>query len=193
MNDGTQQTASEPPTGEDVAVEKMLPVVYSELRRLAARKIAMEAPGNTLQATALVHEAWMRIVDPGKENGFNDRTHFVASAAQAMRRILVESARRKKRLKRGGQMERVDMDACDIPLPMPEDDLLALDEALDRLAQVDRRSAEVVKLRYFAGLTQEQVAEALDVSLRSVERSWKFARAWLFREVKKSRGTRAES
>jgi RNA polymerase sigma factor (TIGR02999 family) len=189
MTDGAQQFAPEPPTGEDLAVEKLLPMVYTELRRLAACKIAMEAPGHTLQATALVHEAWLRLLKPGELDGIKNGEHFVAATVQAMRRILVESARRKMRLKHGGALERVDVDEIDLALPLPEDEVIALDEALDRLAQVDPRSAEVVKLRFFAGLTQEEVARELDVSLRTVERLWYFARAWLFREVKNSPGS----
>jgi RNA polymerase sigma factor (TIGR02999 family) len=144
-----------------------------------------EAPNHTLQPTALVHEAWLRLLKPGELARLKDKDHFVAVAAEAMRRILVESARRKKRIKHGGDFERVEMDGIDVALPLPADEVIALDEALDRLAKVDQRSAEVVKLRFFTGLTQEEVAEELGVSLRTVERLWKFARAWLFREVKK--------
>ena len=138
-----------------------------------------------MQPTALVHEAWLRLV--GDEAPlFANRAHFFGAAAEAMRRILVESARRKKRLKHGGELERVDVDAVEVPLPMPTDELLALDEALDRLTEVDRRSAEVVKLCFFTGLTQEQAAKELGVSLRTAERLWEYARAWLFREMKKA-------
>ncbi len=166
--------------------QSLLPLVYKELRRLAAHKMAREAPGHTLQPTALVHEAWLRLLKPGELERIKDKDHFVATAAEAMRRILVESARRKKRLKHGGRLERVDVDEVDVPLPLPADAIIALDEALDRLAKVDERSAEVVKLRYFTGLSQEEVAEELGVSLRTVERLWKFARAWIFREVQKT-------
>jgi RNA polymerase sigma factor (TIGR02999 family) len=170
--------------GKDRAAEQLLPLVYEELRRLAAWRLSNEKPGQTLQATALVHEAYLRLV--GKEDpGWQGRRHFFGAAAEAMRRILVESARRKMRLKRGGQFERVDLEAVEIPAPMTDDDLLALSEALDRLAEEDPRAAELVKLLFFVGLTQEQAARELGVSLSTVERNWAFARAWLFREVRK--------
>jgi RNA polymerase sigma factor (TIGR02999 family) len=164
----------------------LLPLVYQELRRLAAHKMAQEAPGHTLQPTALVHEAWLRLLKPEERTLFQNRGHFFAVAAEAMRRILVESARRKKRLKHGGHMERVDLNAVDLPLPMPDDELLALDEAIDRLATVDARAAEVVKLCFFVGLTQEQAAKELGLSLATAERLWSFARAWLFREMQRT-------
>jgi RNA polymerase sigma factor (TIGR02999 family) len=172
--------------GNPKAAEELLPLVYDELRKLAAQKMASERPGHTLQPTALVHEAWLRLVGD-KAFEFENRAHFFAAAGESMRRILVESARRKKRLKHGGQMERVDLDAVELPLPLPEDELLALDEALDRLATVDSRAAEVVKLCFFVGLTQEQAARELGVSLATAERLWAFARAWLFREMQKTR------
>ena len=164
----------------------MLPLVYDELRKLATYKMANERPGQTLQPTALVHEAWLRLVGD-RAFEFENRGHFFAAAAEAMRRILVESARRKKCLKHGGLMERVDMDAVELPLPMPDDELLALDEALNRLTTVDPRAAEVVKLCFFVGLTREQAARELDISLSTAERLWGFARAWLFREMEKTR------
>ena len=171
---------------ENHAAEELLPLVYQELRRLAAWHLANERPGQTLQATALVHEAYLRLV--GKEDSqWKSRRHFFGAAAEAMRRILVENARRKKRLKHGGHLERVNTDDVDIPSPMPDDDLLAMDEALDRLAEVDSRAAEVVKLCFFVGLTQEQAASHLEVSVATVERAWSFARAWLFREIQKQR------
>ena len=173
--------------GDAKAAGELLPLVYQELRRLAAFKMANEAPGHTLQPTALVHEAYLRLVDPGQTQQWDGRGHFFAAAAEAMRRILVESARRKKRLKHGGQLERVDVDAIDLPLPMPDDELLALDEALDRLATVDLRAAAVVKLCFFVGLTQEQAAKELGLSLATAERLWSFARAWLFREMQRDR------
>ncbi|PYI82051.1 MAG: RNA polymerase subunit sigma [Verrucomicrobia bacterium] len=172
--------------GNPKAAEQLMPLVYDELRKLAAHKMASERPGHTLQPTALVHEAWLRLVGD-RASEFENRAHFFAAAAEAMRRILVESARRKKRLKHGGQLERVDVDAVELPLPIPDDELLALDEALDRLAAVDSRAAEVVKLCFFVGLTQEQAAKKLGVSLSTTERLWAFARAWLFREMQKSR------
>ena len=134
----------------------------------------------------MVHEAWLRLVGDQPPQ-FKNRAHFFGAAAEAMRRILVESARRKNCLKHGGQMERVDLDDVELPLPMPEDELLLLDEALDRLATVDTRAAELVKLCFFAGLTQEQAAQELEVSRATAERIWAFARAWLFREMQKTR------
>ena len=167
------------------AAKDLLPLVYDELRRLAAWHLANERPGQTLQATALVHEAYLRLT--GKEDPqWNGRRHFFGAAAEAMRRILVENARRKKRLKHGGHLERVDLEGVDIPSPMPYDELLALDEALDRLAEVDPRAAELVKLCFFVGLTQEQAAKQLEVSISTVERTWAFARAWLFREMQRN-------
>jgi RNA polymerase sigma factor (TIGR02999 family) len=170
--------------GDAWAAEQLLPLVYEELRKLAAHKMAHEQPGQTLQATALVHEAWMRLLKPDEQARFQNRAHFFGAAAEAMRRILIASARRKKRLKHGGEFERVDLEAIDVPLPMPEDELIALDEALDELAAVDGKAAEVVKLCFFVGLTQEETAKELGLSLRTVERLWAFARAWLYDEVK---------
>ena len=168
------------------AAEKLLPLVYAELRRLAAWHLAHEKPGQTLQATALVHEAYLRLV--GQEDpGWQGRRHFFAAAANAMRRILVDNARRKQRLKHGGNLERVDVEEVDIASPMPDDDLLALDEALGRLAAVDPDAAELVNLRFFVGLTQEQAAKELGVSVSTAERTWAFARAWLFREIQKAK------
>ena len=172
--------------GQSQAAAELLPLVYDELRRLAAWHLANEKPGQTLQATALVHEAYLRLV--GKDDPqWNGRRHFFGAAAEAMRRILVENASRKKRLKHGGHLERVNADDVDLPAPMPDDDLLAMDEALDRLAEVDPRAAELVKLCFFVGLTQEQAAKHLYVSVATVERTWSFARAWLFREIQKQR------
>jgi RNA polymerase sigma factor (TIGR02999 family) len=173
--------------GDPSAAERLLPLVYDELRKLAAVKMAREKPGQTLQATALVHEAYVRLVDRERAQRWDGRAHFFSAAAEAMRRILIENARRKSRLKHGGNIQRVDLDAVEVPLPLPDDDLLALDEALDRLAIVDSRAAEVVKLCFFVGLTQEQAARELGVSLSTAERLWGFARAWLFREVQKTR------
>jgi RNA polymerase sigma factor (TIGR02999 family) len=166
--------------------EKLLPLVYGELRRRAAWMLANEKPGQTLQATALVHEAYLRLV--GKDDpAWQGRRHFFGAAAEAMRRILVENARRKKRLKHGGEFERVDLEVMEIASPLPDEDLLAMDEALDRLAVVDARAAEIVKLCFFAGLTQEQAAKELGVSISTIERAWAFARAWLFQEIQKSK------
>jgi RNA polymerase sigma factor (TIGR02999 family) len=172
--------------GDARAAHELLPLVYQELRRLAAYRMANEAPGHTLQPTALVHEAWLRLVG-GEAPKFANRAHFFGAAAEAMRRILVESARRKKCLKHGGQLQRVDVEEVELPLPMPAEELLALDEALDRLATVDSRASEVVKLCFFVGLTQEQAAKELGISLATAERLWSFARAWLFQEMEKQR------
>jgi len=171
--------------GDAKAANELLPLVYDELRRLAAYRMAQEAPGNTLQPTALVHEAWLRLVAPEQQAQFQNRAHFFGAAAEAMRRILVDRAREKQALKRGGDLERVDIEAVELPSPMPDHELLALDEALDRLATVDTRAAEMVKLCFFVGLTQEEAARELGVSVSTAERLWSFARAWLLREVKK--------
>jgi RNA polymerase sigma factor (TIGR02999 family) len=173
--------------GDTKATDELLPLVYNELRRLAAHKMASEAPGHTLQPTALVHEAYLRLGGPGQSQQWDGRGHFFAAAAEAMRRILVESARRKKRLKHGGELQRAELDCVELALPLPDDELLALDEALDRLVTVDSRAAEVVKLCFFVGLTQEQAAKELGISLATAERVWSFARAWLFREMQKTR------
>lgn len=154
---------------------------------LAAHKMASEDPGQTLQPTALVHEAYLRLLGRSAAHQWDGRGHFFAAAAEAMRRILVESARRKKRLKHGGHLERVEIDALELPLPLPDDELLALDEALNRLATIDSRTAEMVKLCFFVGLTQEQAAKELGVSVATAERLWAFARAWLFREMQAQR------
>jgi RNA polymerase sigma factor (TIGR02999 family) len=168
--------------GDPKAAEELLPLVYDELRRLAAWRLANEVPGQTLQATALVHEAYLRLV--GQQDArWQGRRHFFGAAAEAMRRILVENARRKKRLKHGGQWERVDLQDIEIAAPMPDEDLLAMNDALDRLAVIDSRGAELVKLCFFVGLTQEEAAQELGVSISTVERIWAFARAWLFREI----------
>lgn len=168
--------------GDAEAAQAVLPLVYRELRGLARAMMAKTPPGNTLQPTALVHEAYVRLV--GREDpGWNSRGHFFAAAAEAMRRILVEQARRKARLKHGGDLARVDADDVDLPIEHPTEDILALDEALDRLAKTDPRKADVVKLRYFAGLTIEEAAMALGVSEPTVERDWRFARALLYEQL----------
>jgi RNA polymerase sigma factor (TIGR02999 family) len=174
--------------GEAQAASELLPLVYDELRRLAAHKMAREAPGHTLQPTALVHEAWLRLVVPEQQAQFQNRAHFFGAAAEAMRRILVDRAREKKALKRGGDLERVDLDVVELASSMPDEELLALDGALDRLATVDTRAAEMVKLCFFVGLTQEEAARELGMSVSTAERVWGFARAWLLREVRKERG-----
>jgi RNA polymerase sigma factor (TIGR02999 family) len=175
--------------GEPRAAEQLLPLVYNELRRLAAEKIAQERPGQTLQATALVHEAYIRLVDGKLAQHWNSRGHFYAAAAEAMRRILVESARRRKASRRGGDRRRLDLDWAEPEAPRVSDDLLALDEALEKLAQQDSRKAEVVKLRYFAGLTMEQTAQMLGISLATANRWWNYARAWLHQEIAGSEKT----
>ena len=171
--------------GDAKAASELLPLVYDELRRLAAARMANEAAGHTLQPTALVHEAWLRLTGNDANVQFANRAHFFGAAAEAMRRILVDRAREKQALKRGGNLERVDLDGLELPSPMPDDELLALDEALDRLATVDTRAAEMVKLCFFVGLTQPEAARELGVSLATAERIWGFARAWLLRELKK--------
>ena len=172
--------------GDQHAPEQLLPLVYDELRKLAAIKMAQEKPGQTLQATALVHEAYLRLLGSANAHAWNSRAHFFAAAAEAMRRILIESARRKSRIKHGGELKRVDAGEVDVPLPLPDEELLALDEALNRLATVDARAAEVVKLCFFVGLTQEQAAREIGLSVSTAERLWSFARAWLYREVRTS-------
>ena len=160
-------------------VNDLLPSVYAELRRLAEHRLASEKPGQTLQATALVHEVYLRLIGEVNEQQWEGRTHFYAAAAEAMRRILVENARRKKRLKRGGDLARVELaDVPDKVLDVRED-LLALDEALTKLAESDRQAAELIQLRYFGGLTFADVAKAMGISTRTAERKWTYARAWL--------------
>src|ERR1043166_9543095 len=170
--------------GDSKAAAELLPLVYDELRKLAAAKMSRERPDQTLQPTALVHEAWLRLV--GNENQeWSGRAHFFGAAAEAMRRILVDRAREKMALKRGGNLGRIAIDAVELASPMPDDKLLDVDEAMDRLATVDTRAAEMVKLRFFIGLTQEEAANELGVSLATAERVWGFARAWLLRELRK--------
>jgi RNA polymerase sigma factor (TIGR02999 family) len=166
--------------GDPHAAAQLLPLVYEELRRLAAAQLAREKPGQTLEATALVHEAYLRLVG---DQQFANRRHFFAAAAQAMRRIVVETARRKKRAKHGGGRQRVEVELADLPTRLPPDDLLALDEALGRLEQLDPVKARLVTLRYFAGMTIEQAAEALNISRVTAHRYWTFARAWLHQQM----------
>jgi RNA polymerase sigma factor (TIGR02999 family) len=165
--------------GDRQAAAELLPLVYDELRKLAAAKMAQERPGQTLDATALVHEAYLRLVGPAADQGWGGRGHFFAAAAEAMRRILVENARRKSRKKRGGDRARVDLEAVAAADPSPDDELLDLDDALTRLAEADPTAAELVKLRYFAGLSIPQAADALRIGARSADRLWAYARAWL--------------
>jgi RNA polymerase sigma factor (TIGR02999 family) len=166
--------------GDRHAAEQLLPLIYAELRKLAAAKLAQEKPGQTLQATALVHEAYLRLVSPGEEQRWDSRGHFFAAAAEAMRRILVENARRKGRLKRGAGRKRVNLDQVEAASAAPTEDLLALDEALLALAAEDAPKAELVKLRYFAGLSIEEAARCLGISRATAARYWSYARAWLY-------------
>jgi len=173
--------------GDGEATEELLPLVYEELRCLAAQRLSNERPGQTLQATALVHEAYLRLI--GTESpDWNGRGHFFGAAAEAMRRILVENARRKQSLKRGGAHQRVDLDEATLAESEERraDDLIALDEALARFAKHDKLKADLVKLRYFAGLTIQQAAQALDISPTTAERHWDYARAWLYAEIERN-------
>lgn len=169
--------------GEPQAAEQLLPLVYEELRQLAVQRLAHENPGQTLQATALVHEAYLRLVDVDQPQAWNSRGHFFAAAAEAMRRILVEQARKRGRLKRGGDRQRLELDGLQLSVPEIPDQLLALDEALTELAQKHPDKAELVKLRYFAGLTVAEAAQALGISTSTADRDWTYARAWLYRRI----------
>jgi len=208
MSDVTQ-ILSQIDSGNPQAAEQLLPLVYDELRKLAAARLAHEKPGQTLQATALVHEAYLRLVGSGEDIGqktvdrenasgmgsltsvscplssvsFSSRGHFFAAAAEAMRRILVEQARRKKQVQRGGNFERVPLEIAEPVEDKPGEDLVAVDESLARLEAQDPLAASVVKLRYFAGLSMPETAEALGISLRTAERNWTYARTWLHREL----------
>ena len=168
--------------GDSKAAEKLLPLVYEELRLLAAQKMSQESPGQTLQATALVHEAYIRLVERDDQN-WDNRRHFFTAAAEAMRRILIENARRKKSLKHGGAHQKVDVEAGYIPTKVSSDNLIALNEALGKLEQEDRKIAELVKLRYFVGLTVEQAADNLKINRRTAYRYWAYARARLHQEL----------
>jgi len=169
--------------GDGHASERLLPLVYDELRRLASQRLAREQPDQTLQATALVHDAYVRLVDNEHQQKWDSRGHFFSAAAEAMRRILVENARRKRSQKHGGGLHRVDVELGDLQGAQSLDDLVALDEALEKLAAKDERKAKLVQLRFFSGLTTQQAAEVLDVSVATAERDWTFARAWLRREM----------
>ena len=176
------------PQSEPCSNSELVPEVYEELRKLAAQKMAREAPGQTLQRTALVHEAWLRLGGPYQKR-WQNRAHFFAAAAEAMRRILIDNARRKKAACHGGHLERINVEPIELPDTSIEkdDQLLAVDEALDRLTAHDSIKAELVKLRYFVGLTNEQAAEVLRISQPTAKRYWAYARAWLYREIKESR------
>jgi RNA polymerase sigma factor (TIGR02999 family) len=170
--------------GDLQALHDLVPLVYDELRRLAAHRLALENPGQTLQATALVHEAYLRLVGSGAPRGWDGRAYFYAAAAEAMRRIMIDRARDRQRLKRGGRRRREALDLDTLSAEdAPADDLIDLDEALRGMAQFERRAAEVVKLRLYVGLTLDEAAETLGVTRRTVERDWAFARAWLFRQL----------
>ena len=169
--------------GDADAAERLLPLVYDELRKLAAQKMAQEKPGQTLQATALVHEAYVRLVDTEQVQRWNSRGHFFGAAAEAMRRILVENARHRSSSRHGGGWERQTASTSELVAPSVPDNLVALDEALDKLDREDPPSAELVKLRYFAGLTVKQAAEIMEVSPRKADIMWSYARAWLRREI----------
>jgi RNA polymerase sigma factor (TIGR02999 family) len=182
MNDVTR-ILSAIEQGDPHAAGQLLPLVYDELRQLAAAQLAQERPGQTLEATALVHEAYLRLVGVEQPQQFNSRGHFFAACAEAMRRILVENARRKNRVKHGGTCRRVDLDASCLVAPDPEDDVEALDEALRRLEAADPLAARLVQLRFFAGLSMAEAAQALGVPLRTAERNWTYARAWLHRAL----------
>ena len=168
--------------GDPRATEKLLPLVYDELRLLAAQKMSQEKPGQTLQATALVHEAYIRLVGTEAQN-WDSRGHFFAAAAEAMRRILVDNARRKQSKRSGGDRQRISLSEASLAIEGPKEDILALDEALDRLANEDQRIAAVIKLRYFAGLALDQVADVMGLGRRTVDRYWALGRAWLYQEM----------
>jgi RNA polymerase sigma factor (TIGR02999 family) len=180
------QILSQIESGDPTAAEQLLPLVYEELRKLAAHRLANEKVGQTLQATSLVHEAYIRLVDVEKVQRWNSRGHFFGAAAEAMRRILVESARRKGREKHGGQLQRMAIEELRIGLDSPPDQLVILDETLGELAKADAQTAELVKLRCFAGLSIEQAAGILGISPRTAYRDWTYARAWLFRNIEAS-------
>jgi RNA polymerase sigma factor (TIGR02999 family) len=169
--------------GDPAAAQQLLPLVYDELRQLAARNLVNEKAGQTLQPTALVHEAYLRLVHGAQTSLWNGRGHFFAAAAEAMRRILIENARRKQSLKRGGDRARLNVDELELPVAEPREDVLALDAALTKLATIDRAAADLVQLRYFTGLTLPEAAEILAISPRSAGRLWAYARAWLRREM----------
>ena len=188
MSDVTQ-ILSQIEQGDPGAAEQLLPLVYEELRKLAAQRMANEKPGQTLQATALVHEAYIRLVDVEKAQHWNSRGHFFGAAAEAMRRILVNRARDKGRVKRGGHLRRIDLKKIEIAVETPENDLLALNEALDRLAEENEECADLVKMRFFAGLSVDEAGTALGISPRTADRHWAYARAWLYDELRDSAST----
>jgi RNA polymerase sigma factor (TIGR02999 family) len=175
-------------SGDPAAAEQLLPLVYDELRKLAAARMAQEQPGQTLQATALVHEAYVRLVDTDRAQQWNSRGHFFSAAAEAMRRILIDQARHKQSQRHGGGRKRLDVEHVEIAAPEPSLEVLALDEALERFERIDAAKARLVKLRYFTGMTIPQVAEALGISTNTADRWWSYARAWLHAELKRGAG-----
>src|SRR3954470_6359027 len=188
MNDVTR-ILSAIEQGDPSAAEQLLPLVYDELRKLASRRLAQEQPGQTLQATALVHDAYLRLVGGGEPGQWQGRGHFFAAAVEAMRRILVDRAREKGRAKRGGGLRRIDVDAIDLATTATPDQLLAVDEALARLAAADPAAGRLVELRYFAGLTVEEAGKAIGISTATAYRHWNYARAWLYGELREAEGS----
>ena len=184
MMDAITQVLNAIEQGDPSAAEQLLPLVYDELRKLAAQKLGQEKPGHTLQATALVHEAYLRLVGADQVGHWDGRGHFFAAAAESMRCILVDQARRRQAAKRGGLHKRVEMPESGLAAPMPDDELLALHEALEQLASIDSAAADLVRLRFFAGLKTTEAAEALGISVRSAHDLWAYARSWLRRETK---------
>jgi RNA polymerase sigma factor (TIGR02999 family) len=182
MTDVTQ-ILSQIESGDLTAAEQLLPLVYNELRKLAAAKLAHENPGQTLQATALVHEAYVRLMDTDQSRRWSSRAHFFRAAAEAMRRILVDNARRKRSLKHGGEFKRVELDAIEATGELSAEDVLAVSEALEKLADHDADKAELVKLRYFGGLTVEDAANVLGISRATADRHWQYAKTWLYCEL----------
>jgi len=182
MSDVTQ-ILSRIEQGDSAAAAELLPLVYDELRKLAAHKMVQEQPGQTLQATALVHEAYLRLVDTPQAQRWDSRGHFFSAAAEAMRRILVEAARQRRRTKHGGEFRRVPLEALELSVAEPPDELLEIDDALTKLANIHPERAELIRLRFFAGLTTADAAQILEISTTTAERHWIYARAWLFREI----------
>ena len=177
--------------GDDQAADNLLPLIYEELRILAAQKLSHEKPGQTLQATALVHEAYIRLVE--EDRNWDSRGHFFAAAAEAMRRILIDRARQKQAAKRGGRLQRLDIESIDLPAEAEEETLLRVNEALDTLAEEDPKSAELVKLRFFAGMSVEEAALAMGVTDRTARRYWRFARIWLYERMRPPGGAACRS
>jgi RNA polymerase sigma factor (TIGR02999 family) len=186
QNNDLTRIPGEAAAGKSLAAEELLPLVYDELRRLAAARMVQEQSGHTLQATALVHEAWVRLTGGGGQKWAN-RAHFFAAASEAMRRVLIDNARRKARLKHGGNLVRAEFEGVDLAGASPDDLILRVDEALERFKVVDPEKEKIVLMKFFGGLTNLEVAESLNVTERTVERQWAYAKAWLFREIRKER------